>query len=186
MPNHSPHRPLRDRLLASFHAVGTGTLRLDAESAAAFASHIANANEGTHVVGQLCVGPHALESGTLALMLERWFRLLPEYDAPQRILERKAAQAPAAPELDAAHAVLLHARVLEVCLSQRKLSESQALAVAHHVREAAAAFFALEQKCRAPDRHTQRVLCATLRGTLGKPLEHAREAAAIFLGTHDA
>jgi hypothetical protein len=177
---------LREKLLASFHAVGTGTLRLDPESAAAFASHVANANEGIYVVGQLCVGPNALKSETLALMLERWFRLLPEYSSPKRVLESKAGPAQIAPELSAASSLLLHARVLEVCVSQRNLSESQALAVATHVREAAAGFFALEQKCRAPDRHTQRALCATLRAALGRPLEHARGAATVFIGTSEA
>lgn len=178
--------PLREKLLASFHAVGTGTLRLDTESAAAFASHIANANEGIHVVGQLCVGPNALKSETLALMLERWFRLLPEYRSPKRVLESKAVQAQAVPELSAATSLLLHARVLEVCVSQRGLSEAKSLGVATHVREAAAGFFALEQKCRAPDRHTQRVLCATLRAALGRPLEHACEAAHVYLSASEA
>lgn len=117
---------LRDTLLASFHAVGTGTLRLDPESAAAFASHVAAANDGIHVIGQLCTAPNALRS------------------------------------------------------------ETQALAVAHHVREAAAAFFALEQKCWAPDRHTQRTLSSVLRAALGQPLDHATEAARAFLGANEA
>lgn len=177
---------LREQLLACFHAVGTGTLRLDPESAAAFASHIAAANAGIHVVGQLCVGPNALKSETLALALERWFRLLPEYDSPQRVLASRAGTALAPPELGAATAVLLHARVFEVCVSQRHLTEPQALAVANHLRAAAAGFFALEQKCRAPERHSQRTLCATLRGALGAPLEHAREAAAVFLADGQA
>ena len=116
-------------------------------------------------------------------MLERWFRLLPEFEPARQILERKAGPAQAVPSLDAVSTLLLHARVLEVCLSQRCLSEDQALQVAGLVREAASAFFALEQKSRAPERHTQKLLCATLRTALGMPLTQASEAARIYLGT---
>jgi hypothetical protein len=172
---------LRDKLLTSFHALATGTLRLDPESAGAFSTHLANACEGLHVIGQLCTAPNALQSATLAIMLERWFHLLPEFDAARQILERKAGQSQAVPNIDAASALLLHARILEVGLSQRGLPETQALQVANLVRDAASAFFALEQKCRAPDRHTQKLLSATLRTALGQPLSQAREAARIFL-----
>ena len=112
---------LREKLLASFHAVGTGTLRLDPHSAAAFALHIAAANEGIHVAGQLCTAPNAFKSETLALTLERWFRLLPEYDSPKRVLESNLGQARVAPELSAASSFLLHARVLEVHGARTKI-----------------------------------------------------------------
>ena len=176
----------REKLLASFHAVAVGTLRLGELPAVAFAEHIASANESLHVVGQLCTGPNALQSETLAVMLDRWFRTLGEYEQPKRLLDAKPGKSEPVPELDAASSVLLHSRVFEVCVSQRRLAESQALEVANHFRQAAAAFFALEQRCRAPDRHTQRVLCATLRAVLGQPLEFAREAAGIYLGSIDA
>jgi hypothetical protein len=172
---------LRVNLLASFRSVATGTLRLDAEAADAFSEHITAANDGIHVIGQLCTGPNALDSATLALMLDRWFRLLSEYASPRLELERKVGTAQTAPELSPESGLLLHARVLEVCISQRGLSEPQAMHVATHVRASAPAFFALEQKCRAPDRHSQRLLCATLRAALGKPLDHAEEAASVYL-----
>lgn len=172
---------LRDKQLASFHALATGTLRPDPETAGAFSTHIANACEGLHVIGQLCTAPYALQPTTLAIMLERWFRLLPEFDAARQTLERKAGPSQPAPNLDAASALLLHARILEISLAQRGLPEVQARQVANLVRDAASAFFALEQKCRAPDRHTQKLLGATLRTALGPPLSQAREAARIFL-----
>jgi hypothetical protein len=172
---------LRDKQLDSFHALATGTFRLDPETASTFATHVANACEGLHVIGQLCTAPNALQSATLAIMLERWFHLLPEFDAARQILDRKAGPSQPAPNLDAASALLLHARILEVCLSQRGLPEDQALQVANLIRDAASAFFALEQKCRAPERHTQKLLGATLRTALGQPLSLAQEAAYIFL-----
>ncbi|MDP3540087.1 MAG: hypothetical protein Q8S26_15440 [Azonexus sp.] len=172
---------LRDKQLDSFHALATGTLRLDPETAVAFSNHVANACEGLHVIGQLCTAPNALQSATLAIMLERWFCPFPEFEAARQILERKAGPSQPAPNLDAATALLLHARILEVCLSQRALPENHALQVANLVRDAASAFFALEQKCRAPERHTQKLLGATLRTALGKPLLLAHEAARIFL-----
>lgn len=42
---------LRDKQLSSFHTLATGTLRLDAETARAFSTHLANACEGLHVIG---------------------------------------------------------------------------------------------------------------------------------------
>jgi hypothetical protein len=69
---------MRDRIFAKFHQVATGTLRVSGEVADEFASHVANANEGLHVVSQLCTGANALQSNTIALMLERWFKLVPE------------------------------------------------------------------------------------------------------------
>src|SRR5574343_65569 len=171
---------LRDKQLTSFHALATGTLRLPPDAADTFATHLANACEGLHVIGQLCTAPNALQSATLANMLERWFRLLPEFVAAGKILERKSGPSQPAPKLDAASAMFLRARILEVCLSQRALSEAQALQVANLVGEAAGAFFALEQKCRAPERHTQKLLCATLRTALGEPLTQAQAAARIF------
>ena len=174
---------LRDRQFDSFHALATGTLRLDPETASAFATHLANACAGLHVIGQLCTAPNALQSATLANMLERWFRLLPEFAAAKQILERKPGPAQPAPNLDAASALFLHARVLEVSLSRRALPEHQALQVAKLVSEAASAFFALEQKCRAPDRHTQKLLGSTLRTALGQPLSQVQEAAGIYLGS---
>jgi hypothetical protein len=83
---------LRARLFIKFHQVATGTLRVSAEVADEFASHIANAHEGIHVVSQLCTGANALQSNTLAPMLERWFRLVPEYDMPARLLAQKPGQ----------------------------------------------------------------------------------------------
>jgi hypothetical protein len=176
----------REKLLNSFHSVAVGTLRLGDVPAAVFAEHIANANVSLHVVGQLCTGPNALKSETLAVMLERWFRTLTEYEQPKRVLDAKPGKSDAAPDLDTASSLLLHARVFEVCTSQRRLTESQAREVANHVRQAAPAFFSLEQRCRAPDRHTQRILCATLRAALGQPLQYAQEAASIYLGTSEA
>lgn len=172
---------LHDKLRASFLAVATGTLRLDAESAAAFALQIANACEGLHVFAQLCTAPNALKSETLAAMLERCFRLLPEFEAARLTLERKAGPLQPVPSPDAASALLLHARVLEIGLSQRVLSPEDALQLANLLGEAAGAFFALEQKCRAPDRHTQKLLCATLRSALGQPLTLLRQASDIYL-----
>lgn len=177
---------LRDKSLASFNALATGSLRLNAETAAAFSAHVANACEGLHVIAQLCTAPNALKSETLAIMLERWFRLLPEFESARQVLARKPGPLQAAPNLDAASALLLHARVLEIGLSQRGLPPERAQQVAKLVGEAASAFFALEQKCRAPDRHTQKLLGATLRTALGQPLTQAQEAARIFLGTDDA
>lgn len=176
---------LGEQIFTAFHAVATGTLRLDPDSAQVFATHVAKANEGIHVVGQLCTGPNALKSETLALMLERWLRLLPEYAPVKRILDGRPGAAQSIPALDAGSALLLHARVFEVCVSQRGLSESRSLQVANHVREAAAGFFALEQKCRAPTRHTQRLLCATLRAALGVPLQNAMEAGHVYLGADE-
>ena len=174
---------LRDQQFESFHALATGTLRLDPETASAFATHLANACAGLHVICQLCTAPNALQSATLASMLERWFRLLAEFAAAKQILERKPGPTQPAPNLDDASALLLHARILEVCLSQRALPEQQALRVAKFVCEAASAFFAREQKCRAPDRHTQKLLSSTLRTALGQPLSQVQEAAGIYLGT---
>lgn len=119
-------------------------------------------------------------------MLERWFRLLPEFNAAKQILERKIGPSQPAPDLDAASALLLHARIFEVSLTQRALPEHQALLVANLIRDAAGDFFALEQKCRAPDRRTQKVLCATLRNALGEPLKLAQEGALVFLGSRSA
>lgn len=175
----------REKLITAFQSVATGTLRLDPESAATFATHIANANQAIHVIGQLCTSPNALSSDTLAAMLDRWFRLLPEYEMPRLVLARKPEQGLSAPDLDAATSLMLHTRVMEVCISQRKYSESLALQVATHIRKAAPGFFALEQKCRAPDRHTQRVLLATLRGALSLPFQHASEAASLYLGANE-
>ena len=176
----------REKLFAKFYQVATGILRLDSESAEAFATHVANANEAIHVVSSLCTGANALKSETLAVMLERWFRVLPEYDIPRRLLNSRPGLAAPVVQVESANALMLHSRVFEVCVTQRKLPESQSLQVANHIREAVSAFFALEQRCRAPERHTQKVLCATLRTALGHPLSHAREGALVFLGAGDA
>lgn len=174
---------LRDKQFDSFHALASGTLRLAPETAGVFATHVADACAGLPVIGQLCTAPNALQSATLAAMLERWFRLLPEFAAAKQMLDSKPGPSQSAPSLDAASALFLHARVLEIGLSQRQLPEVQALRVADLVRDAASAFFALEQKCRAPDRHTQKLLGATLRTALGQALTRAEEAAGIFLGS---
>lgn len=173
--------PLREHVFARFRPVATGPLRLDAEAADAFASHVANANEGIHVISQLCMGANALQSGTLDIMLERWFRLLPEYQAPARCLQAKPGPKMALPALESARALLLHSRVFEVGVSQRGLSESLALAVAHHVREASAPFWILAQHSASTQRRSQRDLCALLRAVLDRPLHQALEAARIYL-----
>lgn len=177
---------LHTQALSCFKAVATGTLRLDPEVAAAFAQHVADANEGIFIIGQLCTGPNALASKTMSIMLERWFRAIPGYLYPRLVLEGKRGAAQVVPELGAVTDLLLHGRVLELCISQRGLSESQALQVADLLRRAAPAFFALQQKCMAPERHTQRVLCATLRTVVGQPLQDALAAADIFLGSSKA
>ena len=173
--------PLRDRIFAKFHQVATGTLRLPPEVADEFASHIANANEGLHVVFQLCTGANALQSGTLAPMLERLFGLVPEYEMPALLLAQKPGQVAEVSAISGAAALMLHSRVFEVCISERGLPESQALQVAQHVRQAASAFFALAQRCMAPETHTQKVLCSILRASLSLPLQHLQEAARVYL-----
>ncbi len=171
----------QDRIHAQFHRVATGTLRLPDGVAHEFASGVATANAGIHVTGQLCTGPGTLQTATLAAMLERWFRLLPAYDRPAQVLQGLPGKAATLPLLEEAAAHALQARVQEVCLQGPGLSEADALRVAQLVRESAHAFFALEQRCRAPERHTQAQLCATLRAALGQPLQHMREAAALYL-----
>jgi hypothetical protein len=178
--------PLRDHVFARFRPVATGLLRLDQEAADAFASHIANANEAIHVIAQLCMGANALQSKTIDVMLERWFRLLPEYESPARCVRSKAGAKATLPSLEASRALMIHSRVFEVCVSERKLTESHALAVAYHVREAAAPFWILAQHSAGSGRHSQRDLCALLRAVLDQPLSHAREAAQIYLATSDA
>jgi hypothetical protein len=172
---------LRDRLFAAFHAVATGTRRLDAGAADSLASHVAHANEGIHVVGSLCTSASALQANTLAVMLERWFRLLPEYEGPRQVLLERPGKAATVAQIDPATAAALQARVLSVCVEERGLPEPQAAEVANHVRDAASAFWALEQCCRAPERRTQRALCGALRAALGEPLTHAEAAARLFL-----
>lgn len=177
--------PRPDKVFAKFHAVATGTLRLAPEVADEFASHVARADEGIFVVWQLCAGPNALQSATLAIMLERWLRLLPEYEMPARVLAERPGTAAPVKEINAATALMLHARVLEVGVSQLQLAESQALQLATHVQKAASAFIALEQLCCAVDRHPQKKLLGALRAALGEPLEHALEAAAVVSAQRD-
>ena len=172
---------LRDRLFAKFHEVATGTLRLDASAADAFASHLANANAAIHVVSSLCTDAGGLRAETLAVMLERWFRLLPEYDGPRKVLAARPGAVATVVQIEPASAAALSARVLDVCMQERRLPEPLAREVANHVLEAASAFLALEQCCRAPERRTQKVLCATLRAALGPPLSHAQAAAERYL-----
>jgi hypothetical protein len=180
------YMPLREHVFARFRPVATGALRLDPESADAFASHLANANEGIHVVSQLCTGPNALKSETLDAILERWFRLLPEYDSPRRALAAKPGPETSLPALEASRAVLLHSRVLEVCLSQRRCTESDALAIATHLGRAAAPFWILAQHSASTERRSQRDLCALLRAVLSQPLQHALEAAHLYLAFGEA
>jgi hypothetical protein len=177
---------LREHVFARFRPVATGQLRLDPESADSFASHIANANAGIHVITQLCIGANGLKSETLNLMLERWFRLLPEYDAPARALLAKPGPATALPALESSRALLLHSRVLEVCFSQRQFSESRAFEIANHVREASAPFWIFAQHSASTERMSQRDLCALLRAVLDRPLRHALEAAHIYLAPSEA
>jgi hypothetical protein len=178
--------PLRDHVFARFRPVATGVLLLDPESADAFAWHIANANEGIHVISQLCLGANALKSETLDAMLGRWFRLLPEYAAPKRSLSAKPGPAASLPSLEQPRAMQLHSRVLEVCVSQRHLPESDALAVATHVQNAAAPFWIFAQHSASKERKSQRDLCALLRAVLGLPLEHGLEAAKLYLPLNEA
>jgi hypothetical protein len=178
--------PLREHVFARFHPVATGALRLDPESADAFASHIANANQGIHVVSQLCTGPNALKSETLDVMLERWFRLLPEYESPRRVLALKPGPEATLPALEHSLAVLLHSRVLDVCVTQRRRTESDALAIATHVKEPAAPFWILAQHSASTERRSQRDLCALLRAVLGRPLQHGLEAAHLYLALGEA
>jgi hypothetical protein len=100
---------------------------------------------------------------------------------PARLLAQKPGQVARAPAIAEATALMLHSRVLEVCISQRGLPESQSLQVAHHVRQAVSAFFALAQHSMAPEAHSQRVLCSILRASLGLPLRHLQEAASAYL-----
>ena len=178
--------PLREHVFARFRPVATGALCLDPDSADAFASHLANANEGIHVTTQLCLGANALKSETLNVMLERWFRLLPEYESPRNALRGQPGPLASLPELDQASALLLHTRVFEVCVSQRGLSESNALAVAAHLKAAAVAFWVLAQHSASTERKSQRDLCALLRAVLDQPLSHALEAANIYLAEGEA
>jgi hypothetical protein len=177
--------PLRERVFARFHQVATGTLRVSTETADEFASHIAAAHDAIHVFGQLCFGANALQSNTLGVMLERWFRLVPEYEMPARLLANKPGPSATVTPIRESTAMMLHSRVFEICVSQCRLPESQALQVAEHFRQSASAFVALEQKCMAPEKHAQRVLCGTLRAALGLPLQHLHEAASVYL-EHEA
>lgn len=177
---------LREHVFTRFRPVAAGHLRLDPEAADAFASHLANANGGIHVITQLCMGANALQSATLDVMLDRWFRLLPEYQPVVRCLLAKPGPMMDLPELEASRSLLLHSRVFEVAVSQRKLSESLALAVAHHVREASAPFWILAQHSASTERRSQRDLCALLRAALDRPLGHAIEAAKIYLSQDEA
>lgn len=178
--------PLRDHVFARFRPLASGQLRLDAEAADAFASHLANANEGIHVISQLCMGANALQSTTIDVMLERWFRLLPEYQGPVRCLQAKPGPVADLPALESSRALLLHSRVFEVCVSERHLSESQALAIAGHIREASAPFWIFAQHSSSTERRSQKDLCALLRAVLGLPLSHALEAAQIYLHAGEA
>jgi len=177
--------PLRERIFAKFYQIASGTLRLGPNDCEDFASGVANAHAGLHVVRELCTAANGLQSATLHAMFGRWFSLLPEYDIPRRILEAKPGAIAAFPEIDRPMALLCHSRVFEVCMSERKLAESQALQVAKHVTAAVSGFFALEQACMFPEEHTQRRLCSVLRAALGQPLAQAQAAAKVYLSTND-
>lgn len=175
--------PLREHVFARFRPVARGLLRLDDESSDAFAAHLANANESIHVVSQLCLGANALRSETLDVMLERWFRTLPEYLPVRQAMRARPGEALQLPALEPGAALLLHARVFEVAVSRRGLSESDALAVAGHVKQAAAPFWLLAQRSASTERKSQRDLGALLRAALGLPLDHALEGARLYLAT---
>ena len=177
---------LRERAFARFRPVATGVLRLDPESADAFASHLANANEGIHVVSQICMGPNALKSETLDLMLERWFRLLPEYKPPRNALRARPGPSMSLPALEADRALLVHARLLEVSLSQRNLNQSDALTVAEGFTKAAGPMWVFAQHSASTERRSQRDLCALLRAALEAPLDEANRAAAVYLNNSEA
>lgn len=172
---------LRAPLIVAYRAVATGPLRLAADEAQAFATGLADAHAGLHVIGMLCNAPNGLASEMVATMLERWFRLLPAYDGPARVLRgRRIAGAPY-PSISGFAGLMLDARVFEVCLTQRGLSVPQAREVAARVRRAAGAFVALEQRCAVRQDASPQVLCATLKCALGEPLRNAQRAAGVFL-----
>lgn len=166
--------------------VATGALRLDPEAADAFASHLAHANEAIHVITQLCTGPDALKSETLAAMLERWFSLLPEYEAPCLVLAGKPGPAMSLPVLEPSRMQPLRSRVIEVCLSQRRCNEADATAIASHLQEAAGPFWIFAQHSASTERRSQRDLCALLRAVLGQPLQHALAASRLYLPLGEA
>ena len=169
------------RVAAAFYRVATGTLRVAPGVASEFSGHIATANDAIHIASALCTGSNQLQSATLHAMLIRWFNVLAEYDMPRRLLEAKPGEIAAVREIDKATGVFCHSRVFEVCVSQRRLAETQAAHVATYVTGAISAFFAFEQACRAPEDHAQKVLCSLLRALVGRPLVQAQAAAAIYL-----
>lgn len=173
--------PLRAPLIDAYRAVATGPLRLAADEAQAFAAGLADAHAGLHVIGMLCNAPNGLASEMVSAMLERWFRLLPAYDGPARVLRgRRIVGAPYLP-VSGFTGLMLDARVFEVCLTQRGLPVPQAREVAARVRRAAGAFVALEQRVAMGQDASVHLLCATLRCALGEPLRNAQRAAGVFL-----
>ncbi len=173
--------PLRAALIDAYRAVATGPLRLDDDEAETFASDLTDAHAGLHVIGMLSNAPNGLSSEMVATMLDRWFRLLPAYDAPARLLRARRVVGALHRPVSGFTGLMLDARVFEVCISQRGLSLAQAREVAARVRRAAGAFVALEQRCATRDAPSPQVLCATLRCALGEPLRHAQRAAGVFL-----
>lgn len=173
--------PLRAPLFDAFRAVAAGPLRLASGAADAFAADLADAHAGLHVIGMLCSAPNGLASDMVATMLERWFRGLPSYDGPARLLRSRRATGAVHPPLSGLTGLMLDARVFEVCVSERHLSVVQAREVAMRVRRAAAAFLALELRCAAREVPPPPLLCGTLKAALGEPLRHARRAADLFL-----
>lgn len=173
--------PLRAPLIDAYRAVATGPLKLGTDEAQAFAAALADAHAGLHVIGMLCNAPNGLASEMVAAMLERWFRLLPAYEGPARLLRaRRIAGAPY-PSISGFAGLMLDARVFEVCVSQRGLSVAQSREVAARVRRAAGAFVALEQRCATAEAPSPQVLCATLKCAFGEPLRNAQRAAGVYL-----
>jgi hypothetical protein len=113
-----------------------------------------------------------------------WF--LPEHESPGRLLSSVKATAAVAPPLDPAVAFLIHARIFEICASQRMLSDSEALHVASLLARALPAFWLLAQHSASTERTSRKELAAVLRAALGQPLALALESAPVFLDRHDA
>lgn len=172
---------LHERVTAKFLPLAIGKLKLEAMAAHAFATHIADVHTHIHIASQLCTAPNALKSATLDIMLERWLRALPEYAEPKQQLEVLKIAASETPRLDTAVALLLHTRIFEISISERKLSESNALQVASLLSRALPAFWLLAQYSETSEHLSQKSLVSVLQAALAQPLEFASEAAQIYL-----
>lgn len=170
----------RERLYAQLKAAASGTLRLPPARALEFADHLTDATDSLRGIGLLCAAPQAGSAEVLAAMLTRWFQSLQAYEMPRRALLDKPGPLADFAMLSESSLRELHARIVDACVGPRALSEFTAVKVATHVTQALSGFYALEQMLRAPDKHSQREICAMLRAALGEPLEQAKEAARVF------